>query len=300
MMYDCFCPKKRPVDTSSNKFSRLGGVVFSVLATGPKGRGFKPSRGDGFLRAIKNRSTPSFGRKVKPEVSRCKILRHVKKIPWGISDTNRKNFNSLVHSSYLPQISMLVGLPETSGGRVRSYPSWHHHHHGSPLITWGMNNRPVGGCSSETQSHPIINNQSINKFPEASVQKPMKSLLRRAVSYQRSPELLTDERQEDGKEMPFWSNRECKLNKLFLQNATSITSSQTYRDISKVRIMGQHVGMSVWHTIRSTMAVTTSAIQVRPISKNIQVGILNMKMFVIPWLSFVTQTTELEWRTASC
>jgi hypothetical protein len=33
--------------------SRLGGVVASVLATGPKGSGFKPSRGDGFLRAIK-------------------------------------------------------------------------------------------------------------------------------------------------------------------------------------------------------------------------------------------------------
>jgi hypothetical protein len=37
--------------------SRLGGVVFSVLATGPKGSGFKPGQGDGFLRAIKIRST---------------------------------------------------------------------------------------------------------------------------------------------------------------------------------------------------------------------------------------------------
>jgi hypothetical protein len=29
-------------------------------------------------------------------------------------------------------------------------------HHGSPrsCITWGMNNRHIGGCSSETQSHP--------------------------------------------------------------------------------------------------------------------------------------------------
>jgi hypothetical protein len=31
---------------------RLGGVVVSVLATEPTGRGFKPGRGDGFLRAI--------------------------------------------------------------------------------------------------------------------------------------------------------------------------------------------------------------------------------------------------------
>jgi hypothetical protein len=45
--------------------SRLGGVVVSVLATGPKDRGFKPGRCYGFLKAIKTRSTPSFGCKVK-------------------------------------------------------------------------------------------------------------------------------------------------------------------------------------------------------------------------------------------
>jgi hypothetical protein len=38
---------------------RFGGVVVSMLATGPKGRGFEPGQGDGFLRAIKVRSTPS-------------------------------------------------------------------------------------------------------------------------------------------------------------------------------------------------------------------------------------------------
>jgi hypothetical protein len=37
--------------------SLLGDVVVNVLATGPKG----PGQGDGFLRAIKIRSTPSFG-----------------------------------------------------------------------------------------------------------------------------------------------------------------------------------------------------------------------------------------------
>jgi hypothetical protein len=40
---------------------RLGGVVVIALATGPKGRGFEPGQGDGFLRALKIRSTPSFG-----------------------------------------------------------------------------------------------------------------------------------------------------------------------------------------------------------------------------------------------
>jgi hypothetical protein len=47
--------------------SRLGGVVVSVLATGPKGREFEPGQGNGFLRTIKNRSTPAFGWEVKPE-----------------------------------------------------------------------------------------------------------------------------------------------------------------------------------------------------------------------------------------
>jgi hypothetical protein len=41
--------------------------VVSVLATGPKGCGFKSCNGDGFLMAIKIRSTPSFGWEVKPE-----------------------------------------------------------------------------------------------------------------------------------------------------------------------------------------------------------------------------------------
>jgi hypothetical protein len=59
--------------------------VVSVLATGPKGRKFVPGQGDGFLRAIKIRSTSSFGWKVKPEVPCSKIL-HVKdllQVPRG-------------------------------------------------------------------------------------------------------------------------------------------------------------------------------------------------------------------------
>jgi hypothetical protein len=52
--------------------------VVSVLATGPKGSGFKPGQGEGFLRAIKISSTPSFGWEVKPEFSCRKILPLVK------------------------------------------------------------------------------------------------------------------------------------------------------------------------------------------------------------------------------
>jgi hypothetical protein len=45
----------------------LGGVVVSVLVTGPKGRVFRHDRGDGFLRTIKLHSTPSFEFEVKPD-----------------------------------------------------------------------------------------------------------------------------------------------------------------------------------------------------------------------------------------
>jgi hypothetical protein len=57
---------------------RLGGVLVSVLATRPNGRGFRAGRGDGFLKAIKIRNTPFFGWEVKPDVPCRKILRHVK------------------------------------------------------------------------------------------------------------------------------------------------------------------------------------------------------------------------------
>jgi hypothetical protein len=62
-------------------------------------------------------------------------------------------------------MSLLIGLPESSGGRVRSYPGRrHHHHHGSPCshITRG-DNILVDDRSSEIvsphRSQPI--NQSI-------------------------------------------------------------------------------------------------------------------------------------------
>jgi hypothetical protein len=47
--------------------------MVSVLAIGPKVRRFKP------LRAIKIRSTPSFGWEAKPEAPCREILRNVKK-----------------------------------------------------------------------------------------------------------------------------------------------------------------------------------------------------------------------------
>jgi hypothetical protein len=77
--------------------------MVSVLATVHKGCGFKPSQDDGFLRAIKIRSTTFFGWKVKPEVTCHKILRHVK-------GPLTQNSHSFVYSSY--------SLPYISAGRI--------------------------------------------------------------------------------------------------------------------------------------------------------------------------------------
>jgi hypothetical protein len=54
--------------------------MVSTLAIGLKVRRFKPGRCDGFLRAIKVRSTPSFGGEVQLEAARRRILRHVKEL----------------------------------------------------------------------------------------------------------------------------------------------------------------------------------------------------------------------------
>jgi hypothetical protein len=58
--------------------NRLGGVMVSVLAIGFKVSGFKLGQGDAFLRAIKIRTTPSFGGKVKPEAPCGEIIRYIK------------------------------------------------------------------------------------------------------------------------------------------------------------------------------------------------------------------------------
>jgi hypothetical protein len=64
--------------------------VVSVLATRPKGYGFEPGQGDGFLRAIVIRSTPSFGWEIKLEISSRKILRHVKDLLKSQGDGETK------------------------------------------------------------------------------------------------------------------------------------------------------------------------------------------------------------------
>jgi hypothetical protein len=52
-------------------------VTVNVLDIGPKVRGFKPGRSDGFLRATKKNQLSTFG-EIKLDTQCRKILRHVK------------------------------------------------------------------------------------------------------------------------------------------------------------------------------------------------------------------------------
>jgi hypothetical protein len=79
------------------------------------------------------------------------MLRHVEELFKVSQILIDKILTPSSHSFYLPQMSLMAGLPESSGGRVRSYPQlasspWPPCSH----MTRAMNNRPVGGSSSET------------------------------------------------------------------------------------------------------------------------------------------------------
>jgi hypothetical protein len=67
------------------------------------------------------------------------------------------SFLSLI-SAACYQMTLLVGLPESYGRRIRSPPLSTSSFHRGPAhshITRGMNYWPVGGRSSETYYHPI-------------------------------------------------------------------------------------------------------------------------------------------------
>jgi hypothetical protein len=53
-------PREPEIFHGYHILSRISGVVVSVLAIGPRVCGFESGQGDGFLRAIKIRSTSSF------------------------------------------------------------------------------------------------------------------------------------------------------------------------------------------------------------------------------------------------
>jgi hypothetical protein len=84
--------------------------VVNVFATEHKGRGYEPDQDDGFLRAIKIRSTSSFGWEVKPEVPCPKILRQVKDLLKSHGDEYAKfSFPSSI-LILAPNMSLLTEL----------------------------------------------------------------------------------------------------------------------------------------------------------------------------------------------
>jgi hypothetical protein len=145
---------------------RLGGVVVSVFATGPKGHGFKPSRGDGFLRAIKLCSTPPFGW----EVPCHKILQHVKD---PLMYQRYWTWKILIPSSIPPTYSRRLCWLDCQWALVDKsgfIPSRHHHHHSSPLTFMTM--------VLWRQFPPITINQSINQEIKSKFNRNVMRVLR--------------------------------------------------------------------------------------------------------------------------
>jgi hypothetical protein len=87
-----------------------------------RSQGSDPAEDDGFLRAIEIRSTP-FGGEVKLEAPCRKILRHAKK-PFVVWQRYVVKLNSSFpspSSSCFATRWLLVGLPESSDGWIRSF-----------------------------------------------------------------------------------------------------------------------------------------------------------------------------------
>jgi hypothetical protein len=75
-----------------------------MIAIAPKVRGFKPAESDGFLRAIKIRSTTSFGEEVRRSTPCRKILRQGKNLLRHDRDTDRQN-SAAVSRSVSPRFA---------------------------------------------------------------------------------------------------------------------------------------------------------------------------------------------------
>jgi hypothetical protein len=72
--------------------------VVSVLAPGPKVRGFNP---DGFFRVIKIRSTTSFGGEVKPSVPCRRFTACKRSLRAGIERCRKQSSVAISHPSLL-------------------------------------------------------------------------------------------------------------------------------------------------------------------------------------------------------
>jgi hypothetical protein len=133
----------------------LRGVMISMPAIRPKFCRFKPARHDGIFMGDKNQQHIFLLRGSKTTGPKPSDFKTCKK---SLASMNKNYFASQNSSFPLPeppacyQITLLVVLPESSGGRIKTFPVSTSFHHGSPCsyITWGMNNRPAGSHSSET------------------------------------------------------------------------------------------------------------------------------------------------------
>jgi hypothetical protein len=114
----------------------FGGLVVSVLPTGPKVRGFKPGRQQSIFRGENIRSTSSLGEGVKPSAPCRNPLRHVKN-PFEVWKRHFVRQNTSFPTQVSPALLLLARLPKSSGGRIRSFLCQYHstvvlHSHTSP------------------------------------------------------------------------------------------------------------------------------------------------------------------------
>jgi hypothetical protein len=79
-----------------------------------------------------------------------------------MSDTDRQNAHSF-HSSYLPQMSLLLGLPENCGGRVRSYPQPIYSSPCFSMLTYHPGGEQVCWCPQFWDTVSPHHNQRIKK-----------------------------------------------------------------------------------------------------------------------------------------
>jgi hypothetical protein len=103
--------------------SRLGGLVVSMLASGPKACGFEPGQGDCFLRVVKIRSTRSS--RLVSKAGRSHVVRFYSMLnnSWSPTGMNRLNFHFFAHLRLL-QSALVVKLG-VSPSRSRLLTSSH-------------------------------------------------------------------------------------------------------------------------------------------------------------------------------